>query len=99
LHCVLAGQKAVVGGSGSDGYYTLQLHISTTHAGHSYHIFSGDRSQSPLSYPMLAKYVNNGTSQISFQIKGSADANANTDDAMTMTGAPNTFLQITEVAR
>jgi hypothetical protein len=103
LHCLLAGQKCVVGGSGNDGYYTLQLHIgihpSYTHAGHSYHVFTGDRSQSPLSYPMLAKYVNNGTSTITFQIKGSADQNANTDDAMILTGAPNTFLQITEVAR
>jgi hypothetical protein len=99
LHVLLAGQKATVGGSGSDGSFTLQLHIGVTHAGHAYHTFTGDRSQSPLSYPMLAKYVNTGTGAISFQIKGSAAQNSATDDALVLSGAPNTFMQVTEVAR
>jgi hypothetical protein len=48
---------------------------------------------------MLARYQNTGTSAITILIKGHADQNANTDDALILTGSPNTFLQITEVAR
>jgi hypothetical protein len=101
LHCLLAGHKAIIPGSGSDGYYTFQLHIGTFHAGHSYHTFNGagTRSENPLSYPMLGKYVNNSSSAVLFSIRGNVDQNVNTDDTMTLTGTPNTFLQITEVQR
>jgi hypothetical protein len=101
LHCLLAGHKAIINGSGPDGYYTLQAFIGSSHVGNAWLTYNGAgaRSENTLDYPMLMKYTNSSTAAKSIVIRGVVDSNANTDDGMTLIGGSTTYLQITEVVR
>jgi hypothetical protein len=100
LHMSVSTGRVYVGGSGSDGWYTLRMYADSSHVGHKAILFTGDRNQSHLMGVMLAKHTVTSTAAITLQLRASAAGNASTDDTLVVeSGGITAYLIITEVQR
>jgi hypothetical protein len=99
LHITLNGHQVWVGGSGSDGWYSIGIFVDSSHVSHRARLFTGDRVHNPLDGTLTGNYVNSNTNAKVIKIEGSAQSNSNTNDPMETSSDGFTYLTITEVSR